>query len=381
MDAMSSGRTRVGIDWGTTHTVLAVEGVAVHTSDGHGHPTAMPSVLSYPPSGQVLIGEPARRRRSIDPANTIVSAKRILGRPWHAYEVASFRKHYPIELVRIEGDWPAFRTRGGDIVPASVARELVSAATRSAGIEPGDSNAVLTVPAEFDETRREVARTTLAQCGFAHVEVLDEPQATALAHLASTAGQVVAVYDLGGGTFDFAVVDCSQGGYRVVTHAGDPYLGGDDVDRALAEWAADALLKREHWDARAAPEHYARLVAACEQAKIQLGEADAVELELGEVAPGLLDGCRLRIDRDVLMHVSKWILQQTFQVCDHVLGQAGIRPGHINTVLVAGGGTMLPGLQHALGEYFGSPPVCLHDPREVVAIGASLGSGPATLQT
>jgi molecular chaperone DnaK (HSP70) len=236
-------------------------------------------------------------------------------------------------------------------------------------------DAVVTVPAAFEPSAREATRRAVEQAGIAHVNVVEEPVATAMAYLTTRNERLrhAVVYDFGGGTFDLAIVDCATSPARVIRHAGDPYLGGDDIDHALAQWVAERVLRDHGWDLCAEPEVFDRLVLQCERLKVRLSTAESATLELGQVdpaAPGA--GTGVRLTRQLLTELAQPFVSRTFILCDQVLREAGLQASQIDTVYLAGGTTLMPLVREGVASYFGSLPRCDFDPLEVVAIGASL---------
>jgi molecular chaperone DnaK len=363
--------TRIGIDLGTTNSVVARDGRALLLPDDGR--TTLPSVVAFLPNGRTQVGEPARRRRAIDSANTIFSSKRIIGRLFDSYETQNFRERYPFRIVETDGRTPAFETRAGVVTPAEVATLVLRALLERTGVEPRDRAAVLTVPAAFAEPQRRATAEAAEKAGLSGATLLDEPSATAWAYLA--AGREcrrALVYDLGGGTFDCAVVECGDGVPRLASHASDLMLGGDDVDHGLAEWVARHVLEKHNWDLANYAEVYDRLLYRCEQAKIQLSRQDEVEIDLAQVDPECpAPGDSVTVTRAFLDRLCRPLVGRTFVACDGVLRQAGLHPRDIDRVFLAGGTTLLPFVQEGVRTYFGHRGLLDLDPTEVVAIGAS----------
>ena len=205
--------------------------------------------------------------------------------------------------------------------------------------------------------------------------MLEEPVATSLAYATTTAQRNARalVYDLGGGTFDLALIEHTDGGARVIRHAGDSFLGGDDIDRALAQWVAQEVLAQHKWDLRSDAEVYERLVVQVERAKIRLGSAATARIELSQVdpaAPAAADGVTLT--REKAAELAMPFVQRTFALADEVLRDAGLKASQIDAVYLAGGATLMSCVRDGVAGYFGRLPRCDFDPMEVVAIGASL---------
>jgi molecular chaperone DnaK len=362
----------VGIDLGTTNTVIARNFEALQI-EGHG--CIMPSALAFPPSGARLIGREARRRRAMDPKNTILSAKRIIGARWHSSYATLFREHYPYELVQTAQGDPAFKTRAGVISPVDVGATVVGGLCRLTSCPAQDVHAVVTAPVGFDQRRRDATALAVSKARFATVRVVQEPVATALAYLNRSSLKHAFVYDLGGGTFDAAVVDCSRYPFRVVGHGGDPYLGGDDVDRTIALHVADRTLSRDGWDLSNDAVTFDRLVYACELAKCELAESEQASIAIPSVDPAAPESCGvITITREEVQQLTLDLVRRTFGICDEVLAQASLRARDVDAVFLAGGSTLLPGLRHYIAQYFGKRPRHDLDPMEVVSLGASLAA-------
>lgn len=368
-------RRTIGIDLGTTNTVAARNGRALAMPRNEGVDFILPSVVAYPPTGEALVGRQAIRRRPIDPKNTIVSAKRVIGVPWTSSLAARFREHYPFEFTKTACSGLAFRTRAGDLTPIDIGARVVNTLHRRASIDPQDVHAVVTVPAGFDGARRDATRQAVSRSGFFPVSIIEEPVATALAYLDRSNLRRAAVYDLGGGTFDIAIVQCDETPLRVLADRGDSYLGGDDIDREIALLIAQRVLEDLGWDLQASPEVFARLVLAAEVAKCQLGSTNAATIDLHAVDPAAPKACQIVvITRDEVQEMVQRLVRRTFSLCDEALDAAGVRASDIEAVFLAGGSTMLPGLRTMIHGYFGKPPRHDLDPMHVVGIGASLAA-------
>jgi molecular chaperone DnaK len=362
----------VGVDLGTTNTVIAQNFEALRI-EGDG--CVMPSAVAFLPNGSTLIGKAARRRRAIDPKNTILSAKRVIGARWHSSYTTQFREHYPYDLVQSADGGAAFRTRAGIISPIDVGATVVSGLCRLTKCQVEDVHAVVTAPVGFDQRRRDATSHAVAKANFASVRVVEEPIATALAYLNRSSLKYGFVYDLGGGTFDAAVVDCSSYPFRVVGHGGDPYLGGDDVDRTIALYVADRTLARDGWDLTSDAVTFDRLVHACELAKCELSESEGAAIAIPSVDPAAPESCGvIPITREEVRQLTLDLVRRTFVICDEVLAQASVKARDIQAIFLAGGSTLLPGLRGYIESYFGKRPRFDLDPMEVVSLGASLAA-------
>lgn len=362
----------VGIDLGTTNTVVARH-FEVLSIEGNG--CVMPSAVAFPPSGATLLGKAARRRRAMDPKNTILSAKRIIGARWHSSYTAQFREHYPYDLVKSSDGSPAFRTRAGVLSPVDVGATVVRGLCDLTKCPAQDVHAVVTAPVGFDQRRRDATSLAVTKAKFATVRVVEEPIATALAYLNRSNLKHAFVYDLGGGTFDAAVVDCSTYPFRVIGHGGDPYLGGDDVDRTIALYVADRTLARDGWDLSNDAVTFDRLVHACELAKCELSESEEAAIAIPSVDPAAPESCGvIQITREEVQQLTLDLVRRTFLICDEVLAQASLKARDMQAVFLAGGSTLLPGLRGYIESYFGKRPRFDMDPMQVVSLGASLAA-------
>jgi molecular chaperone DnaK (HSP70) len=362
---------RIGIDLGTTNAVAALGGRACPL-DEEGRST-LPSVVAFLPNGGIQVGPLARRRRAIDGTNTLSSSKRIIGRRFDSFEVRNFRDRYALALEEQDG-CPAFRTRAGLVTPVEVATHVLQALIARAGIDPKEASVTVTVPSAFAAPQREATALAAHRAGLGEVRLLEEPLATAHASIAcGTRCERAFVYDLGGGTFDCAIVDCTAGAPAVIAHTSDLTLGGDDVDHRLAAWVRHSVIEKHNWDLASYAEVYDRVLSECELAKIELTTADRVEFLLGQVDPDCpAPDEPIAITRELLDAQCRELLQRSFSACDAVLRQAGMKASDVDVVLLAGGSTLLAVVEEGVASYFGQRGAMGMDPTEVVAIGASI---------
>jgi len=365
-------RKTVGIDLGTTNTVVARNFETLRIEGGS---SVMPSAVAFPPSGATLIGKAARRRRAMDPGNTILSAKRIIGARWRSSYTTQFRDHYPYDLVEGPDGWAVFNTRAGLVCPVEVSSTVIRGLCELTKCPVQDVHAVVTAPVGFDTRRRDATALAVSKANFASVRVIEEPIATALAYLNRSSLKYAFVYDLGGGTFDAAVVDCSSYPFRVIGHGGDPYLGGDDVDRTIALHVADRTLASDGWDLSNDAVTFDRLVLACELAKCELSESEEAAIAIPSVDPAAPESCGIiLITREQVQQLTLDLVRRTFSMCDEVLAQAGLKARDMEAIFLAGGSTRLPGLNAYIESYFGKRPRSDLDPMQVVGLGASLAA-------
>jgi molecular chaperone DnaK len=364
----------VGIDLGTTNTVAATHAGILPLRIGEARETVLPSVVAYLPQGEISVGAAARNRRAIDPRNTIYAAKRVIGADWLSQQAREFCKHYPFELEPTSDQQVGFRTRAGLITAQDVATQVVGAVCRYAAINPAEIAAVVSVPTAFAPEQCAATLAALRHAGFAQARCLAEPIATAIAYLDRHDIRYGLVYDLGGGTFDVAVIECNSEPLRVLAHSGDAYLGGDDIDRSIASYAADLVLRSHGWDLRADREVFARLIIESERAKLRLtqNESTVIELDAIDAAAPTLTG--LPIDRNAVWQLASSLIRRTFGICDEVLSNAGLKVGDIQAVFMAGGATLLPGVRDTVTQYFGRKLRYELDPMHVVSLGASIAA-------
>lgn len=362
----------LGVDLGTTNTAAAI-GAHVFSVCDNGHRT-MASVVAFLPNDEVRTGALARRRRAIDPENTVFSAKRILGRRWDDSVTRSFRKLYPMRLVEDAHGMPAFETRAGAFTPTQIAGLLLAAVRKRAETLPTRYEARISVPAAFGEPQRKATIEAAALAGFHDVRIINEPIATVHAYLSLPRSiSRAVVYDMGGGTFDCAVVDCRNGMPQLIAHAGDAFLGGDDIDQRIAAWVAQEVLEKHHWDLSNYSEIWHRLLLRCEEAKIQLSHQDRAVVQLSQVdpdCPAAREG--VEVSRNIIDGLCEDLVRRSFVTCDAVLYDAGVHPRQIDAVFLAGGTTHMPVIQRGVEAYFGRPGLLEFEPTEVVALGASL---------
>ena len=372
------GHRQLGIDLGTTNTVVAIEGIPQELAIESGR-TTLPSVLSFLANGETRIGTAAKRRRSVDPKNTLFSAKRIIGRDLEDPETTEFGERYKFELCAGEDGGARFVTRAGPISPTDVAAiilaNLVGQLTHDLdGIE----ETVITVPPGFSASQRDNTILAAEKAGLPAVRLLDEPIAAAEAytHTCNAVGRA-GIYDLGGGTFDFSVVEWRDGAPELIASESDLSTGGDDVDHLLAEWVVEQVLARHNWDLRGYSEVYMRLLAECERAKIRLCFFPETTLDLGQVDPDCpvpFEG--FTMTREDLDPLAESIARRTFAACDATLRQASIRSDELDAIFLVGGSTHLAKVRESIESYFGMAGSYDLEPTEAVAIGASLTGVP-----
>jgi molecular chaperone DnaK len=370
----------VGIDLGTSNTVVAVcddTGNARILADDKGT-RIHPSVVSFHPSGSVVVGAEAKQRKIIDPRNTVYSVKRLIGRGYRSREVATMAGRVPYTLKEGVNQQPVVATRAGEFaipeVSAIVLDHVRGIARRALSDEV--TRAVITVPANFNEAQRSATATAGAIAGLTVVRVLNEPTAAALAYgHARGLSRILAVYDFGGGTFDVTILKLEDQVYEVLGTAGDSFLGGDDLDERLVDHMASSFLAQHRIDLRANEVAIMRLRAVAEQTKIELSRRTRAIVKVDEIAYGAggapLD-LQIEISRDELVAGIGDIVDKTFAVCDEALKVAGLAKSGVEDVVLVGGTTKIPHVRERVAQYFGKAPRIDVNPEEAVAAGAAL---------
>jgi molecular chaperone DnaK len=369
----------VGIDLGTTNTVVAaVRGGTAGTVPDPQGVRLIPSVVSFHPSGSVLVGRGAVERRLIDPASTVYSVKRLIGRAWTSPEVAQSRGKLPFELREGPQGGTVVAARGETYslpeISAFVLRQAKAIAEASLGASV--DRAVITVPANFNDLQRGATKTAGRLAGLEVLRILNEPTAAALAYgPQGNAQERIAVYDFGGGTFDVTLLDLAGNVFEVLATAGDTALGGDDIDVVVGERMADDLLKKHRFDARAQPQVFARLRILAEEMKQELSWNEEQTIAVDDLVPGergMNVPWTFRMTRPELEWASLALIERTFRVCQQALDTAGIGPGDLDRVILVGGATRMPMVARKVEQFFRRPPVVRINPDEVVALGAAI---------
>ena len=375
----------VGIDLGTTNTVVAcVRSGKVHVlADEHGV-RLLPSVVSFHPNGEVLVGGSAKARRVIDPRNTVYSHKRLIGRSWGSPEIAQAKSRFAFELKEGPGQGPLIRARGQDYTLPEISAFVLKRCRQIAETALGGAveRAVITVPAHFNELQRASTKVAGRVSGLEVLRILNEPTAAALAYgLGRTGNERVAVYDFGGGTFDCTLLDLNGNVFEVLATAGDSFLGGDDVDNLIAERMAETYLKAHRYDPRTDPQMLERLKVTAEDVKMVLSTAEThtvVLKEFGHGSGGSSINYTFTMTRRDLDHMITPLVDRSFKVTQDALALARLSPTSFDKIILVGGSTRMPLVRKRVEAFFGMAPLDRVNPDEVVAIGAAIQAAALT---
>ncbi len=369
----------VGIDLGTSNSCVAVAGkrrIDV-LPNAYGESTTA-SVVNLGEDGSITVGNAAKANIIHDPTHTVCSAKRLIGRYFFSEEVKKARAICSYDIVEGEGHSVRIKVRDEVFslpeISAMVLRELKSIAESRMGRPV--TKAVVTVPAYFNDNQRQATRDAARIAGLEVLRIINEPTAAALAYgFGKDLHQKVAVYDLGGGTFDISVLEIGEDVFEVLSTAGDTFLGGDDLDDRVIDLLADEFVAKEGINLRNDPFALEKLKVAAETAKKGLSVDDEVEIRIPDVitAPdGSSRSIERRLSKDEFWTLTSDLLVRTFKVCDEALQEAGVVARDLDGVILVGGPTRLPAIRDAVREYFQQEPRNDVDPDEVVAMGAAI---------
>lgn len=362
-------RFGLGIDLGTTRSLVAVvrSGKAQVLQAATTTDTLLPSVVYYPSTGNPVVGYDALAHLADDPKNTIISAKRFMGR-----SQADIKFSHPYELSGSKDAMPAFVTAQGEVSPVEVsARILAALEQRAASALPDESiqGAVITVPAYFDEAQRQATKDAAQAAGINVLRLLNEPTAAAVAYgldqpTDDDTENYYLIYDLGGGTFDVSILKLSDGVFEVLATGGNSALGGDDIDRLLTNW----LIKQLNIDPKDVSLHDKSILAQqAKRYKQALTDAEQVDIDI-VVNEQSYQGVLSRKD---LITIAEPVSRRTLSVCEQVLRDAKLSAADLDEVILVGGSTRMPAIQQVVADFFAKEPLCRLNPDEVVALGAA----------
>jgi molecular chaperone DnaK len=370
----------IGIDLGTTNSVVAVmegsEPVVIPNPEGA---RTTPSVVAYKKDGERLVGAPAKRQAITNPTNTVFSIKRFMGRRFD--EVSGEMKTVPYDVVRGEGDLARVRVAERVYTPQEISAMILQRLKQTAEDYLGEkvTEAVITVPAYFNDSQRKATKEAGEIAGLNVRRIINEPTAAALAYGLDRKGkdEIIAVYDLGGGTYDISILELGEGVFEVKSTNGDTHLGGDDFDQRLIDYVADEFQKQENIDLRKDPMALQRLKEASEKAKIELSSSTQTTINLPFIT-ATQDGPKhlvLDVTRAKFEQLIDDLVERTTPPMEKALRDANLKKEDIQEVILVGGSTRVPLVQRTVEQFFGKKANKSVNPDEVVAVGAAIQGG------
>ncbi|HRQ86282.1 MAG TPA: molecular chaperone DnaK, partial [Flavobacteriales bacterium] len=373
----------IGIDLGTTNSCVAVmegsEPVVITNSEGK---RTTPSIVAFMDNGERKVGDPAKRQAITNPKHTIYSIKRFMGNTYE--EDAAEISRVPYQVVRGDKGMPRIKVGEREYTPQEISAMVLQKMKKTAEDYLGTSvsEAVITVPAYFNDSQRQATKEAGEIAGLKVRRIINEPTAAALAYGLDKKhkDQKVVVFDCGGGTHDVSVLELGDGVFEVKSTDGDTHLGGDDFDQVLIDWLADEFKKDENIDLRKDPMALQRLKDAAEKAKIELSSTTSTEINLPYIMP--VDGIPKHLVRSLTRakfeQLVDHLVKRTIAPCESALKNAGFKPSDIDEVILVGGSTRIPAIQDAVKKFFGKDPSKGVNPDEVVAVGAAIQGGVLT---
>ncbi|KRA84019.1 molecular chaperone DnaK [Altererythrobacter sp. Root672] len=371
----------IGIDLGTTNSCVAVmegnKATVIENSEG-GRTT--PSYVGFPETGEILVGQPAKRQSITNPENTVYAIKRLIGRRYDDPTTQKDKELVPYKIVSGDNGDAWVEVRGKKYSPSQISAFILQKMKETAEANLGETvtQAVITVPAYFDDAQRQATKDAGKIAGLEVLRIINEPTAAALAYGLDKKGSGrIAVYDLGGGTFDVSILEIGDGLFEVKSTNGDTFLGGEDFDKRVIDYLADEFKKENGIDLRNDRLALQRLKDAAEKAKIELSSATQTDVNLpfitaDQTGPKHLT---LKLSRAKLEALVDDLIQRTMEPCRAALKDAGLDTSSIDEVVLVGGQTRMPKVQEAVQTFFGREPHKGVNPDEVVAIGAAIQAG------
>ena len=373
----------IGIDLGTTNSCVAVmegnEPVVIPNSEGR---RTTPSIVAFVDNGERKVGDPAKRQAITNPTRTIYSIKRFMGETYD--QVDKEINRVPYKVVRGENNTPRVEIGDRKYSPQEISAMILQKMKKTAEDYLGQevSEAVITVPAYFNDAQRQATKEAGEIAGLTVKRIINEPTAAALAYGLDKQDQdmKIAVFDLGGGTFDISILELGDGVFEVKSTDGDTHLGGDDFDDVIINWLADEFKKDENVDIRKDPMAHQRLKEAAEKAKIELSSSTSTEINLPYIFPvdGIPKHLVRTLTRSQFEQLTDHLVQATIEPCRRALKNANVSASDISEVILVGGSTRIPAVQKKVEEFFGKAPSKGVNPDEVVAVGAAIQGGVLT---
>lgn len=373
----------IGIDLGTTNSCVSVmegnEPIVIANSEGR---RTTPSVVGFISSGERKVGDPAKRQAITNPHNTVYSIKRFMGETFD--RVQGEIEHVPYKVVKGDNNTPRVEIEGRLYSPQEISAIILQKMKKTAEDYLGQevTEAVITVPAYFSDSQRQATKEAGEIAGLKVRRIINEPTAAALAYGLDKKDRDahIAVFDLGGGTFDISILELGDGVFEVKSTNGDTHLGGDDFDRKIINWLAEEFMNDFHVDLRKDPMALQRLKEAAEKAKIELSSSTTTEINLPYIMP--IDGVPQHLVRTLsrakFEQLCDDLIKATIEPCRKALSDAGLDKSQINEVILVGGSTRIPAVQKIVEDFFGKVPSKGVNPDEVVAVGAAIQGGVLT---
>ena len=372
----------IGIDLGTTNSCVAImdgdNAVVVANAEGS---RTTPSVVAFSDDGEQLVGQIAKRQAITNPANTVYAAKRLIGRKAGDDEVEELSRFLPFDVVAATNGDAWVRVGEREYSPSEIGAAILRKMKEAAEAHLGEpvSRAVITVPAYFDDAQRQATKDAGRIAGLEVERIINEPTAATLAYGMSSQedAQTIAVYDLGGGTFDISILEMRDGAFEVLSTAGDTFLGGEDFDNLIVDWAADAFFEEHSIDLRQEKLARQRLKEAAEKAKHELSWSLETELNLPFIAAaeGAPVHLSLVLKRNELEELCRPLVERTLEPCRQAFADAEMQTSDVAELLLVGGQTRMPLVVAMVKEFFGRDPNNSVNPDEVVARGAAIQGG------
>ena len=371
----------IGIDLGTTNSCVSImsggEPVVIANAEGA---RTTPSVVAITEKGERLVGQIAKRQAITNPENTIFSVKRLMGRKYRSQQVTDATKRLPYKIAEGDNGDANVELRGKRYSPPEISAMILQKMRQTAEDYLGEkvTEAVITVPAYFDDSQRQATKDAGQIAGLNVLRIINEPTAASLAYgLDKKKDERIAVYDLGGGTFDVSILEIGDGVFEVKSTNGDTYLGGDDFDQRIMDWLVDEFKKDQGIDLRKDRMALQRLKESAERAKIELSSSQETEINLPFVTADANGPKHLvtKLTRAKLEQLVDDLIQRSIDPCKKALSDAGVSTRDIKEVVLVGGMTRMPKVIQAVKDFFGKDPHRGVNPDEVVAIGAAIQGG------
>jgi molecular chaperone DnaK len=371
----------IGIDLGTTNSCVAVmEGKTPKVIENAEGARTTPSIVAFTNDGETLVGQPAKRQAVTNPENTFFAIKRLIGRRMDDPMVAKDKKLVPYNIVKADNGDAWVESRGQKYAPSQISAYTLTKMKETAERYLGEpvTQAVITVPAYFNDSQRQATKDAGKIAGLEVLRIINEPTAAALAYgLDKREAGTIAVYDLGGGTFDVSVLEIGDGVFEVKSTNGDTFLGGEDFDMRIVDYLADEFKKEQGIDLRKDKLALQRLKEAAEKAKIELSSSAQTEINLPFITADASGPkhLTLKLTRAKLEALVEDLITKTIEPCRQALKDAGVTAGQIDEVVLVGGMTRMPKVIETVKQFFGKEPHKGVNPDEVVAIGAAIQAG------